>query len=104
MSHYEGRNWRVFHRHAILCIAAYVYLVTQHLEESSTPKNTTNHKKLTVPNDYIALGTPEIATSYSIQLRHFIGKSRKLLLQVLCVAPAVLDMTPDDWLFSAMSG
>ena len=26
LSHYEGRNWRGFHHHATLCIAAYGFL------------------------------------------------------------------------------
>jgi len=62
LNHYEGRNWRGFHHHATLCIAAYAYLVTQRLEESSsTKKKAAKRKKLTVPNDYIIRGSPEIA-------------------------------------------
>lgn len=29
LSHYEGRNWRGFHHHATLCIAAYGFLVAE---------------------------------------------------------------------------
>ena len=64
LNHYEGRNWRGFHHHATLCIAAYAYLVAQRINESSSiKKNTTKRKKLTVPNDYIARGSPEVPTS-----------------------------------------
>ena len=63
LNHYEGRNWRGFHHHATLCIAAYAYLVAQRLEGSSRhKKNPTKRKKLTVPKHYIARGSPEIAT------------------------------------------
>ena len=64
LNHYEGRNWRGFHHHATLCIAAYAYLVAQRIEESNgNKKNTRKRKKLTVPNDYIARGSPEIAAT-----------------------------------------
>jgi len=29
LDHYEGRNWRGFHHHAALCIAAYAFLVVE---------------------------------------------------------------------------
>ena len=61
LNHYEGRNWRGFHHHATLCITAYAYLVAQRIEEfRSTKKNTTKREKLTVPNDYITRGSPEV--------------------------------------------
>ncbi len=64
LNHYEGRNWRGFHHHASLCIAAYAYLVAQRIEKSNgDKKNTTKRKKLTVPNDYIARGSPEITAT-----------------------------------------
>ncbi len=31
LGHFEGRNWRGFHHHATLCIAAYGFLVTERL-------------------------------------------------------------------------
>jgi len=31
LSHYEGRNWRGFHHHASLCIAAYGFLMLERL-------------------------------------------------------------------------
>jgi hypothetical protein len=29
LGHYEGRGWRGFHHHAVLCIAAYGFLVSE---------------------------------------------------------------------------
>jgi len=29
LGHFEGRNWRGFHHHATLCIAAYGFLVAE---------------------------------------------------------------------------
>jgi SRSO17 transposase len=31
LHHYEGRNWRGFHHHASLCIAAYGFLMCERL-------------------------------------------------------------------------
>ncbi|RBJ91865.1 IS701 family transposase, partial [Xanthomonas oryzae pv. oryzae] len=31
LHHYEGRNWRGFHHHASLCIAAYGFLMRERL-------------------------------------------------------------------------
>ena len=51
LNHYEGRNWRGFHHHATLCIAAYAYLVAQRIEESNGYKKTPpNAKNLPYPN------------------------------------------------------
>jgi len=46
LSHYEGRNWRGFHHHATLCIAAYGFLV---LEGIDSKKNSLNYKNLPYP-------------------------------------------------------
>ena len=37
LGHYEGRNWRGFHHHASLCIAAYGFLMLERL--SGVKKN-----------------------------------------------------------------
>lgn len=41
LSHYEGRNWRGFHHHAALCIAAYGFLVLEGLDSKKSPFSTT---------------------------------------------------------------
>ena len=38
LGHYEGRNWRGFHHHATLCIAAYGFLLHQRLTRGSKKK------------------------------------------------------------------
>lgn len=39
LDHYEGRNWRGFHHHASLCIAAYGFLVAERLSVRDQKKN-----------------------------------------------------------------
>ena len=38
LDHYEGRNWRGFHHHASLCIAAYGFLVAERLRRRDQKK------------------------------------------------------------------
>ena len=64
LNHYEGRNWRGFHHHATLRIAAYAYLVAQRIEGAKgLKKNTAKREKLAASNDYIARGSSQIATA-----------------------------------------
>lgn len=42
LSHSEGRNWRGFHHHATLCIAAYGFLMLQRLRGKKTPLDSSN--------------------------------------------------------------
>lgn len=43
LGHYEGRNWRGFHHHASLCIAAYGFLMLERLSGSKkTPLDSTS--------------------------------------------------------------
>ena len=42
LSQYEGRNWRGFHHHATLCIAAYAFLMLQRLRGKKTPLRSNN--------------------------------------------------------------
>ena len=37
LSHYEGRNWRGFHHHATLCIAAYGFLMLERMRNKKNP-------------------------------------------------------------------
>ena len=37
LGHFEGRNWRGFHHHATLCIAAYGFLVAERTRFSPLP-------------------------------------------------------------------
>src|SRR5260370_29563915 len=38
LGHFEGRNWRGFHHHATLCIAAYGFLVAERNRFSPSPR------------------------------------------------------------------
>ncbi len=50
MGHFEGRNWRGFHHHASLCIAAYGFLMIERL--SGAKKNSARFKTPALPTDY----------------------------------------------------
>ena len=47
LGHFEGRNWRGFHHHASLCIAAYGFLMLERL--SGAKKNSARFKTPAVP-------------------------------------------------------
>ena len=55
LGHYEGRNWRGFHHHASLCIAAYGFLMLERL--SSVKKNTTRLKTPALPEGFLPRGS-----------------------------------------------
>ena len=50
LSHYEGRNWRGFHHHASLCIAAYGFLMLERL--AGVKKNTARLKTPALPEGF----------------------------------------------------
>ncbi len=50
LGHFEGRNWRGFHHHASLCIAAYGFLMMERL--SGAKKNSTRFKTPALPTDF----------------------------------------------------
>lgn len=58
LSHYEGRNWRGFHHHATLCIAAYGFLTAQRLGQAGTKKNPARPEAPVLPDDYVPRGRP----------------------------------------------
>lgn len=47
LGHYEGRNWRGFHHHATLCIAAYGFLISE--RNRFSPSARVGHLKLPAP-------------------------------------------------------
>jgi SRSO17 transposase len=50
LGHYEGRNWRGFHHHASLCIAAYGFLMLERL--SGSKKNAARFKMPALPEGF----------------------------------------------------
>ncbi|MGH9817718.1 MAG: IS701 family transposase [Candidatus Acidiferrales bacterium] len=63
LSHYEGRNWRGFHHHATLCIAAYGFLM---LERLRGKKNAARFKQPSLPKDFRPRGSGSDAASQSV--------------------------------------
>ena len=60
LHHYEGRNWRGFHHHASLCIAAYGFLMRERLRSK---KNSTRFQTPTIPKGFRPRGSgPNAAT------------------------------------------
>jgi SRSO17 transposase len=61
LHHYEGRNWRGFHHHASLCIAAYGFLMRERL--MGLKKNRGRFKTPAVPADFRPRGAGAGAAS-----------------------------------------
>lgn len=55
LHHYEGRNWRGFHHHASLCIAAYGFLMRERL--LGLKKNSRRFKAPAVPEGFRPRGS-----------------------------------------------
>ena len=64
LGHYEGRNWRGFHHHASLCIAAYGFLMLERL--SGAKKNSARLKAPPVPEGFSPRGTRADAAAYPV--------------------------------------
>lgn len=63
---YEGRNWRGFHHHATLSVAAYGFLMAQRLEagrKDGGKKNFAQRQAPAVSKDYVPRGSPARAAS-----------------------------------------
>lgn len=61
LGHYEGRNWRGFHHHASLCIAAYGFLMLERL--AGRKKNAARFKAPPLPRTFRPRGTRADAAS-----------------------------------------
>lgn len=68
LGHYEGRNWRGFHHHASLCIAAYGFLMCERL--SGAKKNGGRFKEPALPEDFRPRGAGTAATARAELDRH----------------------------------
>ena len=60
LHHYEGRNWRGFHHHASLCIAAYGFLMRERLRGK---KNSARFEAPVVPKRFRPRGAGAAAMS-----------------------------------------
>lgn len=79
LGHYEGRNWRGFHHHASLCIAAYAFLMRERL--SGTKKTAINSKNLPYPKISARVGrgpmqrhVPDSIATLRFRLAHAISQ------------------------------
>lgn len=61
LGHFEGRNWRGFHHHASLCIAAYGFLMLERLVHGK--KNAARFAEPALPEDFRARGAGPDATA-----------------------------------------
>ena len=68
LGHYEGRNWRGFHHHASLCIAAYGFLMLERL--SGAKKNATRFKAPALPKGFRPRGALADAAPRTLLDRH----------------------------------
>ena len=64
LGHYEGRNWRGFHHHASLCIAAYGFLMLERL--SGFKKNATRLQAPALSEAFSPRGARSDATPHSV--------------------------------------
>jgi len=64
LGHYEGRNWRGFHHHASLCIAAYGFLMLERL--AGVKKNATRLKAPALPESFRPRGARPDAAAHPV--------------------------------------
>lgn len=62
LTQYEGRNWRGFHHHATLCIAAYAFLLHQRLTKGSK-KNAARPQAPALPEGFVPRGSGKSAAA-----------------------------------------
>jgi SRSO17 transposase len=68
LGHYEGRNWRGFHHHASLCIAAYAFLMLEALRGGK--KNSARLKTPALPEGFHPRGARADAAPHPVVDRH----------------------------------
>ena len=68
LGHYEGRNWRGFHHHASLCIAAYGFLILERLRRGK--KNRARFQEPAVPEGFRPRGAGADAAPPAVVDRH----------------------------------
>ena len=68
LGHYEGRNWRGFHHHASLCIAAYAFLTLEQLRGSK--KNSARLKAPPLPEGFRPRGAGSDAAAHPVVDHH----------------------------------
>ncbi|MCW8207773.1 IS701 family transposase, partial [Verminephrobacter aporrectodeae subsp. tuberculatae] len=89
LGHYEGRNWRGFHHHASLAIAAYGFLMAQQLRqpEGGGKKNSARSEEPALPTHYKPRGSPAHAAPHPIVDHNFAAAYRRSLAQDAAALP-----------------
>ncbi|MCW5257529.1 IS701 family transposase [Verminephrobacter aporrectodeae subsp. tuberculatae] len=89
LGHYEGRNWRGFHHHASLAIAAYGFLMAQQLRhpEGGGKKNSARSEEPALPTHYKPRGSPAHAAPRPIVDHNFAAAYRRSLAQDAAALP-----------------
>jgi len=62
LDHYEGRGWRGFHHHGVLCIAAYCFLAAER-GRLSPPQPVAFLKPAPLPRRFVPRGSPRTAAT-----------------------------------------
>ena len=75
LGHYEGRNWRGFHHHASLCIAAYGFLMLERL--CGIKKNSARLKAPPLPEGFRPRGAGSDAAAHPLVDHHHTLSSGK---------------------------
>ena len=75
LGHYEGRNWRGFHHHASLCIAAYGFLMLERL--SGVKKNSARLQAPALPKGFRPRGAGAHAAAHPVVDHHHTLSSGK---------------------------
>lgn len=90
LHHYEGRNWRGFHHHASLCIAAYGFLMRERLRSK---KNSVELKTPAVPKGLRPRGSGSHAASPPQLDRHAGLRTGPTHRQTPATMPVLRDLT-----------
>ena len=94
LGHYEGRNWRGFHHHASLCIAAYGFLTLERLRGSQ--KNHARFKAPAVPGGFRPRGAGAHAAPPALVVRHHALPSRPRHRSTPVTLPVLRQSAPDN--------
>jgi len=94
LGHYEGRNWRGFHHHASLCIAAYGFLILERLR--SGKKNCARFKEPAVPEGFHPRGAGPNAAAPALVHRHNALPPRQSHRAIPAVLPVLRKAVPES--------
>ncbi len=72
LDHYEGRGWRGFHHHGVLCMAAYCFLAAER-GRLSPPQPVAFLKPAPLPRRFVPRGAPRAARTASSGVDHHVA-------------------------------